>query len=202
MPKVPRKLRRLALILIASGLGPWALCALLLDQAGQRLPAPGRWDAIVVAGCRVDPGGVPSPALRERTELAVRLWEQGWAPALAFTGGVGEHPPSEARAAADLAIALGVPAEVIVLEQDSTSTEENARFLAEHRGYERILLVSDAYHVFRARQVFAHHFPHVDAAGSVSPAWPRVRGAFREVLAIALYRAQGSIRLLGSGPLG
>ena len=62
---------------------------------------------------------------------------------------------------------------------------------------QRVLLVSDAYHVFRARQVFARHFPHVDAAGSVSTLWERLRGSMREVLAIALYRAKGRIKLLG-----
>ena len=193
----PHRLRRAAILLLAGGLGPWFLAAAALDQSGQHRPSEGRWDAIVVAGCRVDPGGVPSPALQARTELAVALFEQGLAPRLAFTGGLGENPPTEAQAAANHARGLGIPDEAIVLEDRSTSTEENARFLSEEQGFERVLLVSDAYHVFRARQVFARHFPHVDAAGSVAPPWERLRGSLREVLAIALYRAKGRIRLLG-----
>ncbi|MFH1465793.1 MAG: YdcF family protein [Pseudomonadota bacterium] len=189
-------LRRGAALLVALCLGPWGLGALALDISGHRRPSEGRWDAIVVAGCRVDPGGVPSPALQARTALAVALWEQGLAPRIAFTGGVGANPPSEARAAAAYAAVLGLPAEATIIEDASTSTEENARFLAEQHGFGRILLVSDAYHVFRAGRVFQRYFPQVDTAGSTAPAWPRVRGALREVLAIALYRAQGRIRLL------
>ncbi len=201
MPRLTR--RHAAILLIVATLGPWTLAAAWLDHHGQRQVPAGSWDAIVVAGCRVDPGGVPSPALQRRTELGVELWRQGRAPVLAFTGGVGEHPPSEAQAASDLAAELGVPQDAMVLEQRSASTEENARFLAQDHGYEHILLVTDAYHVFRARQVFAHHFPAVDAAGSISPAWPRLRGAFREVLAVTLYRARGRIVLFegGSVPL-
>lgn len=188
--------RRLALIVAALCLGPWALAALALDLTGHRRPGEGHWDAIVVAGCRVDPGGVPSPALRARTELAVRLWRDGLAPKVAFTGGVGANPPSEARVAADYARSLGLPDDAILLEDASTSTEENARYLAAQHGFERILLVSDAYHVFRAGRVFGRYFPQVDTAGATAPPWPRVRGAFREVAAIALYTAQGRIRLL------
>ncbi len=192
-----RSLRRVVLLLLAGSLGPWFLAAVTLDQLGQRRPDRGSWDAIVVAGCRVDPGGVPSPALQARTELAVALFEQGLAPRLAFTGGLGEHPPTEAQAAAGHARALGVPTEAIVLEDRSTSTEENARFLSEEHAFQRVLLVTDAYHVFRARQVFARHFPQVDAAGSLATPWERIRGSLREVLAIALYRAKGRITLLG-----
>jgi len=194
---MPRPSGRTLTLIIAACLGPWALGATILDQFGQRRPDAERWDAIVVAGCRVDPGGVPSPALQQRTALAVELWNRGYAPELAFTGGVGDNPPSEATAAAQYAVSLGVPSDVMVLEDRSTSTEENARFLAEQRGYERVLLVTDAYHVFRARQVFARHFDSVDATGSLSPAWPRLRGSLREVLAVVMYRAQGRISLSG-----
>ena len=129
-----RHLRRIALVLLACGLGPWFLTAAALDHYGQRRPDGQRYDAIVVAGCRVDPGGVPSPALRARTELAVALYEEGLAPQLAFTGGLGANPPTEAQAAADHARNLGVPAENIRLEDRSTSTEENAHYLArEHQ---------------------------------------------------------------------
>ncbi len=188
-------LRQLVFLSLASGLGLWTLLAATLDVTGHRRPELETYDAIVVAGCRVDPGGVPSLALQARTELAVALWEEGLAPTIAFTGGVGEHPPSEAQAAAEYAGSLGVPREIVVLEDASASTEENARFLAEQHGFERIVLVSDAYHVFRAGRVFGRHFTVVETAGSTAPPWPRVRGSFREVLAIVLYRVQGRIRL-------
>lgn len=171
----------------------WVGFALGLDTWGRTRSPEGPWDAIVVAGCRVDPSGQPSPALAARVRLAVARWQDGAAPTLVFTGGVGTYPPSEAEAAASLAERLGVPREAMVLEARSTSTEENARYSADALVAGRILVVTDAYHVFRARRVFARYYPEVDAVGSTYGRWSRFRGAMREVLAVAGYAARGGL---------
>ncbi len=171
----------------------WCGLALLLDRYGQRAIPEGSWDAIIVAGCRVDPGGIPSPALRNRTELAVDHYQRGRAPLLLFTGGTGAHPPSEAAAAARHARQLGVPDSAILLEDTSTSTEENARNSAARHPLRRVLVVSDSYHVFRAGRVFARHFEQVETDGSLAPLWPRALGAMREVLAICWYAVRGRL---------
>ncbi|MCI0668913.1 MAG: YdcF family protein [Myxococcaceae bacterium] len=117
-------------------------------------------DVLVVLGARVRPSGEPSLALRARVEKAVALYRAGVAPRLLFSGGVGSHPPSEARAAATLAVSLGVPPEACVLEEDSHSTAENARLSAEvlrRLGATRVVVVSDPYHLLRARQLFRLH---------------------------------------------
>lgn len=176
----------------------WVLGAFLLDRAGSAAPPAGRWDAIVVAGCRVDPGGVPSLALQRRARLGVELWREGLAPRVVFTGGVGEHPPSEARAAADFAAGLGLPAEAALLEEGSTSTEENARLAAallRERGLpaERVLVVTDGYHALRAARVFGRFFQEVRAVGSTPSPSVRARGALREVLALGWYLARGRL---------
>lgn len=128
--------------------------AFIVDRFGQRQMQV-KGDALVVLGARVLPGGVPSGALRARVEKAVALYLRGVAPRLVFSGGVGEHEPSEAKVMRDLAVSLGVPEEVCLLEEQSHSTDENARFslnLVEPDA--RIVLVSDPYHLLRARQVF------------------------------------------------
>ncbi len=193
MPTTRRRLPRLAGVALLLGLGPWWILAWGLDRAGRQTLPEGSWDAIVVAGCRVEAPGVPSPALRRRTEKAVELYRRGAAPVLLFTGGLGRFPPTEAQAAAAHALELGVPPDAILLEDRSTSTEENARFAAEDHGYRRILLVTDSYHVFRASRVFARYFDEVEGAGSLAPAWPRVRGSLREVLAVGWYGLRGRI---------
>jgi uncharacterized SAM-binding protein YcdF (DUF218 family) len=149
-------LRRL--LLVAGGavtLGVFGL-AWVVDRFGQRERAVSA-DAVVVLGARVLAGGVPSGALRARTEKAVELYQRGLAPRLVFSGGVGVHPPSEARVMLALATRLGVPAEACVLEEQSHSTEENARFasrLLRELGARRVVVVSDPYHLLRARQYF------------------------------------------------
>jgi uncharacterized SAM-binding protein YcdF (DUF218 family) len=113
-----------------------------------------------VLGARVLPNGQPSPALRARIEKAVDLYHQGVAPRLLFSGGVGVNPPSEARVMRELAVQLGVPSEACLLEEQSHSTEQNARFSAEllrSLGARRVVVVSDPYHLLRARQYFRLH---------------------------------------------
>ncbi|MBN1205970.1 MAG: YdcF family protein [Myxococcaceae bacterium] len=127
-----------------------------VDRFGQRERAAPA-DALVVLGARVLPGGVPSGALFARVEKAVELYQRGLAPRLLFSGGVGAHPPSEAQVMRSLAMRLGVPAEACLLEEQSHSTEQNARFSAEllrSLGARRVVVVSDPYHLLRARQYF------------------------------------------------
>lgn len=162
----------------------WAGTALWLDRGGRVRPAR-RYDALVVAGCRVHADGRPSVALARRVDLAIELWTEGVAPRIVLTGGVGRDAPiSEARAAADRCVARGVPADALVLEEESTSTYENALFAARLlRG--EVLVVSDAAHAFRCRRVFARHFAAADAIGAVpASSSARVRLALREALAV------------------
>lgn len=174
--------------------GSYVDLAVALDAYGRGRSADGCWDAIVVAGCRVDADGRPSLALQRRTRKAVELWEAGLAQRVLFTGGVGAFPPSEASAAGAYAESLGLPASAVVLEEESTSTEENARFGAEQLGPDaRVLVVTDAYHVFRAERVFDRHFAEVVGVGSM-PSWDvRLKGSLREVAAVTVYAFRGRL---------
>jgi uncharacterized SAM-binding protein YcdF (DUF218 family) len=86
-----------------------------------------------------------------------------------------------------------VPAESVVLEDRSTSTEENAREAARRVEARRVLIVTDAYHTFRAERVFRRHFEEVVAVGSAGPPSVRARGALREVTAVAAYALLGRL---------
>lgn len=171
----------------------WLGCGLLLDQIGGAPPAPGPYDAIVVAGAGVQEGGVPSPALWHRTRLGADLWRAGMAPRLALTGGVGDWPPAESAVAEALAVEWGVPADAVVTEALSTSTEGNAREARAMLGDARILVVTDRYHVMRCRRVFGRYFDDVEGAGAVTPWRVRARGSLREVLAVTLYAVTGRL---------
>lgn len=165
----------------------WASLAWALDSTGRRPHSRGPFDAIIVPGCAVTSDGTPSRALARRTRLATHLMDEQLASTLVLTGGVGTFPPAESEAARDLAISQGVDPEAIRIETSSTNTEENARFAAElfeaPSGL-RVLVVSDGYHCFRCRRLFARHFGVVETAGSTPGPRLRVRGAMREVLSI------------------
>lgn len=130
---------------------------LFLDLWGRReriAPA----DCIIVLGARVQPGGVAGQSLRARTTHAVGLYKRGVARKLLFTGGLGDYAPEEARVAAKLARRLGVPQSDIALELESHSTWENARNavqIARSRGWRSGVVVSDAFHLWRATRDFS-----------------------------------------------
>lgn len=194
-PRAGRRCCRFARVLaglaLAGMLGVAGL-AHFIDRYGQvdrARPA----DAIVVLGARVDERGEPGDSLRARTLHAVALYERGLAPKILCTGGVGDHPPSEAEAAAALARSRGVPASDLVLESRSTSTRENALYAAKIRrakGWHEVIVVSDPYHLWRARReltragLVAYPSPALDCARN-RVLHRRFFWAVREVLALA-----------------
>ncbi|ATB50683.1 hypothetical protein MYMAC_006339 [Corallococcus macrosporus DSM 14697] len=165
-----------------------------VDRFGQRDRATSA-DVLVVLGARVLPGGLPSGALLARTEHAVALYHRGVAPRLVFSGGVGVNPPSEARVMRALATRMGVPEEACILEEDSHSTEDNARLTAallRGLGARRVVVVSDPYHLLRARNHFrlqgweVETSPALDTERNLDPV-DRFYWTVREAIALLVH---------------
>jgi uncharacterized SAM-binding protein YcdF (DUF218 family) len=115
-------------------------------------------DAIVVLG-----GGKvrPDQLTSSRLSAAVHAWRAGRAPVVILSGGGARSGArrrhSEAERMASAIAILGVPASALLLEDRSTSTEENASFtarLARQRGIHRVLLVTSSLHMPRASLLF------------------------------------------------
>jgi len=130
-------------------------------------------DAVVVLGARLTPEGRPTLSLRRRVELGIALHRAGAAPLLLLTGG-GERGRPEALAMAEAARAAGVPEAALLVEPRSANTFENAvesAALLRARGLRRVLLVSERYHLFRARLLFRQVGLEVVDAVSPPAAW-------------------------------
>lgn len=109
-------------------------------------------DAIIVLGARVDETG-PSGSLRERIAAAEKYLTDNPGTICIASGGQGEDEPmSEAQCIRDYLIAAGIDPERILLEDRSTSTEENLRYslpmLPEN--VKTVGIVTNDFHVFRA----------------------------------------------------
>lgn len=167
----------------------WVAAAVALDFSGQRRDPAGPWDAIIVAGCPALPNGMPSESLKRRTMKAITLWQNRAAPIIIVTGG---GQPSEAAVAAAYARQQGIPERALLLESRSSTTLENARFARALTGATRVIVVTDAYHVYRCERFFRKYFAQVAAVGVLSPPWPRAKGAFREAIAIGYYGLRGT----------
>jgi len=168
-----------------------------LEARGRMAEIPDEpFDAIVVLGCRVAPDGRPSPSLSRRARHAARLYGEGRAPWVVTTGGFGEFGAAEGEVARDVLVAEGVPRSRILVEDASTSTEENARFAKERFGGRRVLVVTDDYHVLRSTLVFHKYFEDTHVVGSSSALRNvRLHGALREVFAISAYAVLGRLSL-------
>ena len=133
-----------------------------LPHYAEELPAG---DAIVVLGGGVWPvsGARVYPDLThaaDRIWHAARLYHAGRAPLIVASGGKvwpRLQRQSEAEAIRVVLNAFGVPDDVIVTEDRSRNTRQNAVFtagLAVSRGIRRVLLVTSALHMSRAEAAF------------------------------------------------
>ena len=118
-------------------------------------PEPPTGEAIVVlAGNAGKNGGGLTGETEARLAKGVELFEAGAASVLVVTGG-GTPPVSEAMR--DAALAAGVPAEAILVENASHSTLQNALFTADFEALDKdapIIIVSHRYHLPRANASF------------------------------------------------
>jgi len=157
-------------------------------------------DAIVVLGA-AQWNGRPSPVLQARLDRAIALYQQGYAPWLVLTGGsLPDDPYSEAAVGRAYAIAQGIPAEHILIEEQSRTTQENLRgaweLLSPHQA-RSVLLVSDPFHMARALCIARDigFFPHA-APTHTSPIseqfLSRLAYDVREVLALLTYWLMGT----------
>ena len=98
----------------------------------------------------------PSPVFAGRLEHAVDLFEQGRVKRLLLTGGRADGDKlSEGRVGADYAIAKGVPASAIVIEEQSRTTRQNLANAQRMLDGELVLIVSDPLHMRRAMAIAA-----------------------------------------------
>jgi uncharacterized SAM-binding protein YcdF (DUF218 family) len=122
-------------------------------------------DAIVplggIFGAPVSEGHLPNMAgSGARLEAGIVLWQQHKADWLVFTGGriPWEHQDEvEGNLAKRAAAARGVPPQQIVVTREVGNTADEARAVADlmkERGWEKIILVTSAWHMPRAARLF------------------------------------------------
>jgi uncharacterized SAM-binding protein YcdF (DUF218 family) len=135
------------------------------------LTSPAEADVIIVLGGATRAQSYPRP-INEMNEAGDRLlyasylYQQGVAPKLLLSGGgvaFGESDrPAEAETMAKILTAMGVPPDALWLETSSRNTYENAveslKFLnekeTESKEFERIVLVTSAFHMRRSVAIF------------------------------------------------
>jgi uncharacterized SAM-binding protein YcdF (DUF218 family)/lysophospholipase L1-like esterase len=176
----------------ATPIADWIVAPLLMDDSAEK------GQVIVVLGAGVHEGCVPNQNSVMRVLLAARLWREGKAPVVMFTGGTGDHCPVS-TAMANLARQAGIPGAAIRTEAASSSTWENGAIVAPMLrawGFERVLLVTDRLHMRRGSAVFSRlGFDVLEVAVPIGEGHEdnvsMLRAGLREYAALGYYRLRG-----------
>ena len=160
--KWKKHLKRLLVLLFSLGLaGVLAVLGINLWVTGtvkdqiltQEQAAALDADCIIVFGCQVRNDGTPSHMLEDRLKRGVALYEAGAAPKLLMSGDHGTKGYDEVNTMKGYAIDAGVPTEDIFMDHAGFSTYETVYRAKEIFGAEKIILVTQEYHLYRAMYI-------------------------------------------------
>ena len=141
-------------------------------------------DCILVLGCLVKSGGVPSDMLHDRLRRGVELYDAGAAPKLLMSGDHGRDNYDEVDAMKQFAVDSGIPSTDVFMDHAGFSTYESIYRARDIFQAKKIIIVSQEYHLYRA--VYIAQALGLEAYG-VSADYRNYLGQsardFREVLA-------------------
>jgi uncharacterized SAM-binding protein YcdF (DUF218 family) len=202
-----RPVRRLLLTLAAVVLAYFGLTTTLVTASMGRDERP-KADAIVVLGA-AQYQGRPSPIYLARLEHGLKLYRDGVAPLLVVTGGRGVKGErwTEGAAGRRWAEEHGVPADRILVEESSRNTYQNligVAGLLRPKGLDRVVLVSDPFHMFRAmaqaREVGLRPHPSPTRSSPISANPAKLAAAvLREDIAVGAWVVTGDGKDAGGG---
>ena len=173
-------------------------------------------DFVIVLGAGLRPdGGVP-PLLASRLERGREVWDAldrqaaDFRPMLVLSGGKGDDERrSEASAMAAWLVERGFPADRLLLEDQSRTTEENLVFskaiIDDLRPGARVTVVTSDFHAFRAALLARRLGIRGQVTGARVAGYYRPSALLREFAAVFLrYRVinLGICALLVAGPVG
>lgn len=180
-----------ALVALLVALG--AIAASVEQQAGR--DETHRAGAIVVFGA-AEYSGRPSPVYRARLDHAYDLFEKGVAPLIITTGGSALDPKfSEGGVGRDYLMSRGIPDINLIAETQGDDTAHSAQRTAailRANGIHQCVAVSDAYHMYRVKQLLqaegitVYASPRPDPIPHSLPA--RTATALREAFSYLLWK--------------
>lgn len=107
-------------------------------------------DCILVLGCRVYEDGTPSHMLEDRLRRGVELYNLGAAPKLLMSGDHGQLEYDEVGAMKQYALSEGVESCDVFMDHAGFSTYESLYRAKEIFGVEKVIIVTQGYHLHRA----------------------------------------------------
>lgn len=136
-------------------------------------------DCILVLGAGLRRDGTPSDMLADRLDTAISLYFDGAAPCLLLSGDNSSKDYDEVSAMMKYAADRGVPEEALIPDYAGFSTYESLYRAREIFSAERVIIVTQEYHLYRA--LWCAEAFGVDAVGVSADLRPYRGQTFREV---------------------
>ena len=131
-----------------------------------------KYDIAVIFGAAVWKKNQPSPVLRERILKALSLYRNNKISYFLVTGSNAKGEISESEAAKHFLISKDVPDSVILLENKTTSTIEQIKYIRDslyNHKYKNLVLVSDNFHLRRITEMCNFNGIKIRGVSSDSP---------------------------------
>lgn len=110
-------------------------------------------DCILVLGCKVGADGTLSHMLEDRLRQGVALYDLGAAPKLLMSGDHGTAEYDEVDAMKRYAVDANIPSSDVFMDHAGFSTYESIYRAKEVFGVERVIIVTQEYHLYRALMI-------------------------------------------------
>jgi vancomycin permeability regulator SanA len=110
-------------------------------------------DCILILGAGVWEGGRPSPMLEDRLLQGIELYQAGASDRLLMSGDHGRKEYDEVNVMKQFAIDAGIPSENIFMDHAGFSTYESLYRARDIFEADKILLITQEYHLYRALYV-------------------------------------------------
>ncbi len=107
-------------------------------------------DCILVLGCGVREDGTPSHMLEDRLKRGISLYQNGVSPKLLMSGDHGQEHYDEVNTMKNYALDAGIPTADIFMDHAGFSTYESMYRAKEIFQAEKIVIVTQQYHLYRA----------------------------------------------------
>lgn len=152
----------------------------------QQAALPDDIDCIVVLGCGVWSDSTPSHMLEDRLKTGIECYNNGVAPKIIMSGDHGREDYNEVKVMKNYAVNNSVPSQDVFMDHAGFSTYDTIYRAKEVFCAEKIVIVTQEYHLYRA--LYVAQSLGLEAWG-VSADYRQYRGQFmrdaREILARA-----------------
>ncbi len=166
------------------------------DEAALDELRSGSYQCALVLGCSVNPDGTPSLMLKDRLDSGILLYAAGVVDRLILSGDSALPEYDEVSSMYSYCLEKGVPAEALYLDRAGFSTYESVYRARSIFQVERMILVTQKYHMYRA--LYIAEGLGIDAAGVCSEQNDygcALKSDLREILARAKDAFQTALRL-------